>query len=326
MNPLPAATRTYVVLGANGGVGSHLVDVLTAANRRVRAVSRAPLPAHRNVEHMSADLRDADQLRAAIDGADIVFHAAQPPYTRWPQEFPALTNDIASATASAGARLVLVDNLYMYGPTTAPMTEDLPYAATDPKGRTRAAMATSLLQRHHAGELDVVLARASDYYGPRGVNSAAGQTLFDAALTGTKANLIGSLDQPHSWSYLPDIADALVRLADAPHSGGRAWHLPAAEPLTQRQLVTLVYQAAGHRPRMAALPGAIHRAIATVHPMLRELYSTRWQFTHPFTTDWTDYATEIAAFTPTPHTQAVRATLTWYSERAGVPARPTEAG
>jgi nucleoside-diphosphate-sugar epimerase len=310
-------TRTYVVLGAAGGVGSHLVDVLTAAGRRVRAVSRASRAAHRDAEHLPADLRDPAQVRAAVDGADVVFHAAQPAYTRWPQEFPALTDTIAAAAASVGARLVVVDNLYMYGPASAPMTEDLPYAATDPKGRTRAAMATSLLGRHRAGELDVVLGRASDYYGARGVNSVAGRTLFGAALTGAKANLIGALDQPHTWSYLPDVAAALVQLADAPHAGGRAWHLPAAEPLTQRELVTLVYREAGHRPRMAALPRPLHRAIATVHPMLRELYSTRWQLTNPFTVDWSDYATEIAASTPTPHAEAVRTTLAWYARSPG---------
>ncbi|GIE31930.1 NAD-dependent epimerase [Actinoplanes italicus] len=244
-------------------------------------------------------------------GAAVVFHAAQPPYTRW-SDFPALTDGIAAATASAGARLVLVDNLYMYGPAAAPMTENLPYAATDTKGRIRAAMARSLLERHRTGDLDVVLGRAGDYYGPHGVNSVAGQTLFGTALTGAKATVIGSLDQPHSWSYLPDVAAALIRLADTPHAGGRAWHLPVAEPLTQRELITLVYQTAGHRPRMAALPGPVHRAIATFHPMLRELYGTRHQFTHSFTVDWSRYATEIGPFTPTPHADAVRATLDWF--------------
>jgi nucleoside-diphosphate-sugar epimerase len=310
-------TRSYTVLGAAGGVGSHLVDALADAGRRVRAVSRAPRAGRPDVEHLPADLRDPAQVRAAVTGADVVFHAAQPAYTRWPQEFPALTATIADATAAAGARLVLVDNLYMYGPSTAPMTEDLPYAATDHKGRTRAAVAASLLDRHRAGELDVVLGRAADYYGPRGVTSVAGQTLFGPALTGARANLLGSLDQPHSWSYLPDVAAALVRLADAPQAGGRAWHLPVAEPLTQRELATLVYRAAGHRPRMAALPGPVHRVIGAVQPMLRELYSTRWQLTHPFVADWSAYAAEIEAFTPTPHAHAVRATLAWYAERAG---------
>jgi nucleoside-diphosphate-sugar epimerase len=227
-----------------------------------------------------------------------------------------VTHVVLGAAGGVGSHLVLVDNLYMYGPATGALTEDLPYTATDAKGRVRAAMARSLLDRHRAGDLDVVLGRAGDYYGPRGVASVAGQALFGAAVAGSRATVIGSLDQPHSWSYLPDVAAALVVLADAPHAGGRAWHLPVAAPLTQRELVTLVCRAAGHRPRMAALPGPLHRAIATVHPMLRELYGTRRQFTRPFTVDWNAYATEIAAFTPTPHADAVRETLAWYTGRA----------
>jgi nucleoside-diphosphate-sugar epimerase len=307
---------THVVLGAGGGVGSHLVDTLAATGRPVRAVSRTPAAARPGVEHLAADLRDPAGLRAAVAGADVVFHAAQPPYTRWPQQFPPLTGGIADATAAAGARLGLVDNLYMYGPVTGPLTEDLPYAAIDAKGRVRAAMATTLLARHRAGDLDVVLGRAADYYGPRGLGSVAGQILFGAAVAGKRATVIGSPDQPHSWSYLPDVAAALVLLADAPHAGGRAWHLPVAEPLTQHELVTMVYSAAGRRPRMATLPATLHRAIGAVHPMLRELYGTRHQFTRPFTVDWNAFATEIAAFTPTPHEQAIRETLAWYTGRS----------
>ncbi|MEV1132167.1 NAD-dependent epimerase/dehydratase family protein [Agromyces sp. NPDC049794] len=307
--------RSYVVLGAGGGVGSHIVDVLAATGRAVRAVGRTRPPARPGVESAAADLNDPAQVREVVDGADVVFHAAQPPYTRWPQEFPLLTDSIAVATSTVGARLVMVDNLYMYGPGVSPMTEDLPYAATDPKGRVRAAMARQLLERHRNGELDVVIGRASDYYGPRGTASAAGESLFAAALGGRRATGLGALDQPRSWSYLPDVATALVRLADAPRAGGRAWHLPVAEPLTQRQLITAIYQAAGRPPRIAALPRPVHRLLATVNPMLRELYGTRWQFTHPFIVDWSRFATEIGAFNPTPHDQAIKDTLAWFSER-----------
>lgn len=306
-----------VVLGAGGATGSHVVDALVAQGRAVRAVTRSARPDRPGVEAAVADVTDLAQLRAAVAGAAVVVHAAQPAYTRWAQEFPALTAGVADATAGAGARLVFADNLYSYGPVDGPLHEDLPDRASDRKGRVRAAMAADLLRRHAAGELDVVIGRASDYYGPRGTASAAGDTLFGAAVAGKKVAVIGSADQPHSWSYLPDIGRALALLSDAPDVSGRVWHLPVAEPLTSRALADLASRAAGHgAATVSALPGPLHRVLALGHPMLREMWGIRYQATAPFVVDDRRFRTAFPTFTSTPHVDAVAATVAWFRERA----------
>jgi nucleoside-diphosphate-sugar epimerase len=303
---------TTIVLGASGAIGSHVVDALVTQGRKVRAVTRTPVADRPGVEQATADLRDPAQLRAALDGATAVVHAAQPAYTRWAQEFPSLTSAIADAAGAAGARLVLADNLYSYGPVDGPLTEDLPPAATDTKGRVRAAMARDLLDRHDRGELEVVIGRASDYYGPRGVNSTAGATLFGPALTGKPIRMIGSADQPHTWHHLPDVGRALARLIEDPEASGRVWHLPAAPPLTQRELATAVAHAAGREPKISVLPGFLHRTLALGHPMLRELWGTRYQFTAPFVVDDSRFRTRFPDLMPTPHTEAIAATVAWF--------------
>ncbi|MCY7341324.1 MAG: NAD-dependent epimerase/dehydratase family protein [Pseudonocardia sp.] len=111
-----SAPGTVVVLGAGGAIGSHVVDALVDQGRPVRAVTRRAVPARPGVDGAVADLMDAGQLRAAIDGAAVVVHAAQPAYTRWSQEFPALSDAVADAVAGTGARLLFADNLYSYGP------------------------------------------------------------------------------------------------------------------------------------------------------------------------------------------------------------------
>lgn len=177
-------------------------------------------------------------------------------------------------------------------------------------------MARELLRRHAQGRLDVVLGRVSDYYGPRGLGSVAGQSLFGPAMTGGTVRVIGSADQPHSWSYLPDVGRALVQLADAPQASGAAWHLPADHPLTQRQRADAVARTAGHpSARVSVLPGPVHRGLALVHPMLRELRGTRYQFTAPFVVDARRFLTQIGPFTPTPHAEAITTTVAWYREQ-----------
>jgi nucleoside-diphosphate-sugar epimerase len=303
---------TAVVLGAGGGIGSHVVEALLARGQQVRAVTRTPVAVPDGAEPRVADLRDPAALAASVAGAEVVVHAVQPAYTRWTQEFPSLTAAIADAVD--GKRLVFADNLYAYGPVAGALTEDRPPAATDAKGRVRAAMAADLLDRHADGRLQVVIGRASDYFGPRGTATAAGDTMVPAAITGTTVRVIGRADVPHSWSYLPDIGRALALLADGPT--GRVYHLPVGPPCSQQELADAFARAAGHeRARVSAVPGPLHRALALANPMLRELLGARYQFTGPFVVDDRRFRRDIGPFTTTPLDEAAAATATWFRDR-----------
>ena len=89
------------------------------------------------VEQRIADVMDPQQAIDAVAGASVVYQCAAPEYTRWVQEFPTLQANVVDA-AEAGARLVVIENLYMYGPTEGPMLETTPMAATGKKGSLRA--------------------------------------------------------------------------------------------------------------------------------------------------------------------------------------------
>jgi nucleoside-diphosphate-sugar epimerase len=317
----------YVVLGATGGVGRAVVSEAAARGHRVRAVSRSAttavdLPA--GVELMDADLRTAEGAAAAVAGAGVVVHAAQPAYTRWPAEFPPLTRRIADAAAVAGARLVMADNLYMYGPQPGgrPMTEDTAYAATDSKGRVRAAMATDLLNRHARGELRVALGRASDYYGPYGTVSTLGQSFFGAAVRGRTVNAVGSVQTPHSLAYLPDVAAGLLTLAERDPADGRAWHLPVAEPLTTRAFADLLAAEIDRPVRLRAAGARTLRLLGLAVPMMRELAGVAYQWEHPFVADDSAFrATFPDAVSVTPHPAAIATTVRWFRLRGPATAR-----
>jgi len=149
----------HVVLGASGGTGSAIVRELIFRGHRVRAVSRGG-GAPDGAEGMKADVSTREGARAAVQGASVVYHAAQPPYTRWPEEFPPMTDAILDGAASAGAKLVFADNLYMYGPgNPQPITEETPQRATGRKGRTRILMAERLLEAHRSGSVRVAIGR-----------------------------------------------------------------------------------------------------------------------------------------------------------------------
>jgi nucleoside-diphosphate-sugar epimerase len=306
-----------VVLGAGGAIGGAVVRELAARELRVRAVGRRPLTDLPNrVEALSADLTTEAGARAAVHRAAVVYHCAAPRYTRWAEEFPALNDSIAAATAAAGAKLVFADNLYMYGPVEGPISASGSRSPTSRKGAVRKQLADSLLARHAAGSLRVAIGRASDYYGPGGHNSIAGDVLFDAALAGKSYRYPATLDVPHTFHYLPDIAHGLVALGIDENADGRAWILPAAQPLTGRELAELVYTAAAaKRVRVAALPRPLARLVGLAIPEVREMLDIWSQFSRPFTVDTQDFERELGPLPPTPHETAIAATVAWFEDQ-----------
>ncbi|MFB4314873.1 NAD-dependent epimerase/dehydratase family protein [Actinomadura sp. 21ATH] len=306
-------SELHVVLGATGAIGSAVVAELTARGHRVRAVSRSTTTGPRDFR---ADVTTVEGATAACDGAAVVYQCAQPRYERWSEEFPALTRTILTGVEAAQAKLVMADNLYVYGPVDGPMTEDLPHTATGPKGRVRAEVDELILAAHRSGRIRATLGRASDYYGPAGVNTTLGPTVFAAALAGKTVRWIGDLDQSHTVAYLPDIAAGLVTLGERADADGRAWHLPAAEAITGRAFLGLVRAAAGGEPKIAALGRGAQRLIGLFDPTVRGLGETWYQRDRPFVSDDSSFRKTFGPVEVTPHTEGVAATLDWYRQNA----------
>jgi len=316
------AGKLHVVLGAGGGTGGAIMRELVGQGRRVRAVTRGGGAAARygtlppaSFEDVAADVTEREQLRRALAGADVVFHCTQPAYTRWPQDFPAMTSGILAATAEAGAKLVFADNLYMYGPVDGPMTERTPPVAQTRKGKVRAAMAAELLAAHREGRLRVVIGRSSDYFGPGGPNSAIGERFFKALLAGKKTSWFADLDQPHTMSYLPDMARAFVLLGERAEADGQVWHTPAAEPLTGRRYIELAARVAGTPAKPAVIGLGTVRLAGLFVPILREFPELMYQYDRPFVSEAGKFEAAFGPFAVTPHEEALRTTLAWYRDR-----------
>lgn len=235
----------HVVLGT-GPAGTTLAEELLRQGHRVRTVDRAGRSRLSGVEAVAADLGSPDAARQAVAGAEVVYHCVNVAYELQAEVMPALQKVIVDAVAAVGARLVVMDTLYPYGPSGGmPLTEDTPWRATSRKGRMRAQLDEAYLAAHEAGRLPVVLARAADFYGPRVLNSTLGAAVFPAALTGGTVLALGSLDVPHSFTHIGDVARGLARLGQEPDAYGLVWHLPTAAAPTVREVLGLVREHAG---------------------------------------------------------------------------------
>jgi nucleoside-diphosphate-sugar epimerase len=306
----------HVVFGT-GAVGMSVMDELVQrGSRRVRVVNRsgrARVP--EGVEVVGGDATDEAFTREASEGASVVYFALNPPYNKWPELFPGLQAGVLEGAASAEAKLIAMENLYMYGPTGGrPITEDLPYAANTRKGRVRARMSQELMEAHKSGKVRVAIGRASDFFGPRVLASAAGEQVFGRAVEGKSAQVAGDPDQLHTYTYTLDIGKGLVILGEREEALGRAWHLPSPETLTTREFVEMIFEEVGKPARIQAPPKIVLRAIGLFNPDIREAIEMLYEFEEPFVVDHSKF--EQAFGEPaTPLKEAIGDTVRWYHSK-----------
>lgn len=313
----------HVVFGA-GQVGRGLCARLAGLGLAVRAVSRSrPSGLAVGVDWRGADASDPEAAVEAATGAAVIYQCLNAPYTSWPEYFPPLQRGVLAAAQSQEALLVSLENVYGYGPVGGrTMTEDLRLAATTVKGRARAAMTRELLTAAEAGRVRVAIGRASDFFGAGVTESTLGERVFANALAGKRADFLGDLDLPHTYSYVPDIAAGLARLGTDERAVGGVWHLPGPETVTTREILALIAGEVGHPVAVRTIPKLLVRAIGLVNPMMRGLAEMAYEFEEPFVLDTSKYASTFGE-TGTPLSLAVRATVAWYRSVGTAPtARP----
>lgn len=304
--------QLHVVFGA-GSLGSTVMRQLLAAGHRVRAVSRSGRAAVDGAEIFKADAMDPKQARDACAGAASIYNCAAPPYTDWPRQYPALQAGLVEGAAAAGAVFVSAENVYVYGLVNGPMTEDTPINPCSRKGELRARMHEELMAAHRAGKVRVAVGRGPDYYGPEAAQTTVyGETVFYPALAGKAAQIFGKPDALHTWCYSDDFARGLVTLGTREEAVGKVWHMPCPPALTQRQMLDLIYAAAGHKTKFTALPPVMGKILGWFIPVMRELAEMQYQWLNDY-----DYRCDrfLAAFggEPVQHAEGVKRTLAWFA-------------
>ena len=266
------------------------------------------------VEVLAADVADVAELRRACDGAAVVYHCANPPYAKWPELHPPLMKAIIEGAASAGATLVFGDNLYAYGPVDGSLTEELPYRATGPNGRTRARIAEDLMRAHQDGRIRAAIGRGSDFFGPHALQSTVGDRVFARALAGRPAQVLGEPDVPHTVTYIEDFAKALVTLGERDDALGGVWHVPSPETVTMRRFVELVFAEVGRPPRLRSASSWSLVLAGLFNPTLRAVREQLYQSERPWVVDSSKFERTFG-WKATPLPEAVRATTAWFKEQ-----------
>jgi nucleoside-diphosphate-sugar epimerase len=293
----------HIIVGA-GAVGSATALLLAERGEHVRIVSRhGSGPEHALIERVAADATDAERLTALCEGAAALYNCASPQYHQWLTDWPPLAAALLTAAERSGAVLATMSNLYGYGPVDSPITQKTPSAATHPKLRLRAEMWADALAAQEAGRIRTTEVRASDYIEANGLLAFG---LGQPVLAGKRAYSPAPLDVPHSWTSITDCARTLITVAADERALGQVWLVPTNPALTIRQLASRFAAVNGApAPKLTTIPYPVLWTTGVFSPMVKELRTTRYQFTRPFVLD-SSATTEEFGLTPVALDDALR--------------------
>ena len=310
-----------------GAVGRAVAANLAARAAALRILQRvAPPDMPAGAVFVRCDALDGESVGRATRGATQVVLAVGLPYLGavWREAWPRVMANFVDACAAIDARLVFVDNLYMYGPQTTPLAETTPLNPVGAKPAARVEATRVWRAAAEAGRLRVAALRAPDFYGPGATQSHLGETAFGALARGGRALIIGSPDVPHDFAYVPDFARAVVSLLDAPDDAfGQAWHVPCAPTRTPREILALGAAALGVKPRVVGLPTPLLSPLGLLVPTMRELAEMRFQWDRPYRVDFSRFAKRFWS-DATPFEVGAPATAWWFRDRPSLTARSAQ--
>lgn len=263
----------HTILGANGVIAQELSRALASSAPGIRQVSRNPQRVNPTDEVVTAELLDGKATAKAVSGSEVVYLVAGLKYNAsvWQEQWPRVMRNVMEACKRHGARLVFLDNVYAYGRVDGAMTEETPFNPISKKGEVRAKIATMLLDEMRSGNLQAMIARSADFYGPGAVNSFPHAVVFERLEAKKTPQWIGNPDTIHTFTFTPDAGRAMAVLGCSSGAFGQTWHLPTSkEPFTGADFVRLACDLAGQPYKLLVAPRWMMKLMGIFMPVLRE--------------------------------------------------------
>jgi nucleoside-diphosphate-sugar epimerase len=304
----------HTILGAGGVIANSLARQLIIHQIPVRLVSRHPSP-FPEATTLAADLTDPAQTLEVIRGSAVVYLCIGLPYdySIWRQQWPRIIDNTIEACKKTQAKLIFFDNVYMYGKTEGPMTEETPYDPSSRKGDLRARIATQLMSEVRKGNIVASIARAADFYGPGADKTSLPNLLvFQKLAKDQKAQWLVNAHSQHSFTYTPDAAKALYLLGNDENSWNQVWHLPTAPtPPTGAQFIELSAAALNKPDRFRVLSKWLVRLVGIFDKTTSELFEMLYQYEFDYLFDSSKFENAYH-FKPTSYEEGIRATAEGY--------------
>lgn len=300
------------ILGANGTIGSILAKELLVYTDKVRLVSRNPMKVNESDELFPADLSDPLMVEKAVEGSEVVYLVLGFDYKLkvWETQWPMLIRALIDACVEYKSKLVFFDNVYLYDKNEIPhMTEDSVINPPSRKGAVRKRISQMIMDEVKAGNLEALIARSADFYGPDNEKSFLIEMTYKNILKRRNAWWFMDADKKHSFTYTPDAAKAVAILGNTSDAYNQVWHLPTdRNTLTGREIVHLFASEMNTTAKATVIPKWLVSVMGLFIPVMKEMVEMLYQYEVDYVFDSSKFEKRFD-FTPTSYSEGVRRTV-----------------
>jgi nucleoside-diphosphate-sugar epimerase len=307
--------ESIALIGASGSLGKSITNALSAKNKPYRVIGRSEgsLRATFGNDPQAAIATwnpDApESIRLALAGIDTAIYMVGVNYWQFELHPQLMRKTLDGAIAAGVKRLLLIGTVYSFGkPQTERVSEDHPREPHTFKGRMRKEQEDLVLAAHASGKIQTAILRLPDFYGP-GVDKSFLWSAFQAAKTGKRAQLVGPIDAPHEFVYLPDAGVTIERLIAEPRAWGSAWNLGGAGVTSVHAMVNEIFAQSGRKPKYMVAGKTMLRIFGLFNPVVREMVEMHYLLTSPVILDDTRLKNLLGDLPKTPYKEGIRQTL-----------------
>ncbi|MCK0134867.1 NAD-dependent epimerase/dehydratase family protein [Arenibacter sp. S6351L] len=298
------------ILGSGGAIGIELAKALKDYTTDIRLVSRNPQKVNDTDKLFSADLLDRTKVFEAVQGSSIVYVTVGFPYNLkvWQQNWPKFIKYVIDACIEYKCKLVFFDNIYMYDLNYLNgMNEETPINPPSKKGKIRAEVAAMIMDKVKEGQLEALIARSADFYGPNIKNSSMlTEMAFKPLSNGKKANWLASLNFKHSFTYTPDAAKATALLGNSAKAFNQVWHLPtASNPFTGKEWIETIAKEMEVKPGIQVASRLIVKIMGLFIPIMREMPEMMYQYDRDYVFNSDKFDSHFS-FRTTPYLEGIK--------------------
>jgi len=300
------------LFGAAGAIGKSIADALQQKGEPYRVVGRnrkslvEAFGDDPKAAVVTWDPNDAASVRTAARGVDTLIYLVGLPYNHFEMHPEVMRKTLDGAIAEGVKRIVLVGTVYPYGaPVTAKVTEEHPRDPTTFKGKMRKEQEEILFAAHREGKIQATELRLPDFYGPA-VEKSFLYRVVQAAAHGGTADMVGPINTPHEYVYVPDVGPVVLALAEKPEAYGRWWNLAGAGVTTQQEMAEMAFAVTGRKPKYRVAGKTLLRLVGLFNPEMKELVEMHYLQTTPVLMDDTALVRLLGGVKKTPYAEGVR--------------------
>jgi len=297
------------ILGANGQIGEELARELKRNfTSSIRIVSRNAKKVNDTDEVFSADLSIREKAIEAVKGSEIAYFTLGLPISSdlWEKQFPLILRNVIDACKINHTKLVFFDNTYMYPQDDRVLTEETAFAPVGRKGRVRREMVEMLLKEMESGELEAVICRAPEFYGPGKTQSITNALIFNNIKEGKKLKVPLSINKKRSLIWTPDASRATALIGNTPDAFGQTWHLPVdkSHP-TYKEFIRMASGIYSRDLKRSAAPKLMFKIGSLFNKSVKELLELLPRYEHDNIFDDSKFRKKFPDFQITSYKQGI---------------------